>query len=235
MRIAIADRDPQLIAFLKEVVEHMGHSAALFSSATNLITQLQRDTFDLLILNWNLPDRAGPDILKWVGENLPIPPAIMVVSTGSDRVDIATALRAGADDFMIATDDRDMLEAHITALLRRSAHRVPTAGRVQLFGRYSFDRINQNASLDHGEIPLTSKEFALALLFFQNEQRALSRAYILDAVWNSVAGLPSRTLDMHVSRIRSKLRLRPENGYGLLTVFGFGYRLERFDAQLHHE
>ena len=229
MRVAIADRDPEVIAFLKEVVEHMGHRTAIFNSGMNLLTQLQRDTFDLLILRWNLPDRSCAELLSWAADNLTVPPAIMIVAVGADAVDTATVLHAGADDFLVLPENRDVLEAHIAALLRRSVNRVALPVRPQQFGRYRFDRQSESVSIDGEMIVLTSKEFALALLFFQNEQRALSRAYILDAVWNSVAGLPSRTLDMHVSRIRSKLQLKPQNGYGLLTVFGFGYRLERFE------
>jgi DNA-binding response OmpR family regulator len=220
MRVAIADRDPKVSTFLKEVVEHMGHRASVFSSGLHILTQLQRDTFDLLILSWNLSNRSCPEVLNWIADNLTIPPAIMVITT---------VLHAGADDFMVIPENRDVLEARIAALLRRSVSRVALPLRPQQFGRYRFDRQSESVSIDDKVIILTSKEFALALLFFQNEQRALSRAYILDAVWNSVAGLPSRTLDMHVSRIRSKLQLKPEYGYGLLTVFGFGYRLERFE------
>lgn len=228
MRVAIADRDPEVVNFLKEVVEHMGHRTAVFSSGLHLLTQLQRDTFDLLILSWNLPDRSCSEALNWVTDNLTFPPAIMVV-TGADGEDITTILHAGADDVLVIPEKCDVAEARIAALLRRSVNRLAQPLRPQQFGRYCFDRQNERASFDDEQIVLTSKEFALALLFFQNPHRALSRAYILDAVWNSVAGLPSRTLDMHVARIRSKLRLKPDNGYELLTVFGFGYRLERFE------
>lgn len=207
----------------------MGHHAAIFHSGLHLLTQLQRDTFDLLILGWNLPDRSCPEALNWVAENLTPPPPILVVTVGADVDDITTILHAGADDVLVTLESRDLTEARIAALLRRSVNRLAQPPRPQQFGRYTFDRQNERVSFDDEQIVLTSKEFALALLFFQNPHRALSRAYILDAVWNSVAGLPSRTLDMHVARIRSKLRLTPDNGYGLLTVFGFGYRLERFE------
>jgi DNA-binding response OmpR family regulator len=85
--------------------------------------------------------------------------------------------------------------------------------------------------LDSEEIPLTAREFALARMLFLNPHRAFSRAYILETLWNSVPDLPTRTLDMHISRIRSKLRLGPENGYRLQTIFGHGYRLEVFDKE----
>ena len=76
---------------------------------------------------------------------------------------------------------------------------------------------------------LTPKEFGLALLLFQNFDRALSRAYILEKVWGRNPDLLTRTLDAHISRIRVKLSLRPEAGFRLLPVYSYGYRLERLN------
>lgn len=230
MRIAIADMDLASVGFLRDVVQDMGHSASIFHSSPPLMLHLQRDTYDLLILGRAMFDGLGHDIVKWVHHNLSIPPAILMMTDGAAKADIAAALHAGADDYIVKPEDRGVVEARITALLRRGAGRKAMDGNVQIFGRYGFDQKNQAASLDGYDIALTAKEFALALLFFQNEQRPLSRSYLLDAIWNSVAELPSRTLDMHVSRIRAKLRLTPENGFRLFTVFGYGYRLERFEG-----
>jgi DNA-binding response OmpR family regulator len=73
---------------------------------------------------------------------------------------------------------------------------------------------------------LTAKEFELAEMFFKNTDRALSRHYIMQTIWQPTATYVTRTLDMHVSRVRTKLALRPENGFQIFTVFGYGYRLE---------
>jgi len=76
-------------------------------------------------------------------------------------------------------------------------------------------------------LDVTHKEFALALLFFRNMGRPLSRAYIHEAVWQRDTALPSRTMDTHVSRVRNKLQLKPEHGYRLVPVYSYGYRLEK--------
>jgi DNA-binding response OmpR family regulator len=78
-------------------------------------------------------------------------------------------------------------------------------------------------------VNLTQKEFDLALLFFRHLGRPLSRAFIRESIWMQEADVPSRTVDTHVSRVRSKLRLRPENGFRLLPVYNFGYRLEQIN------
>lgn len=231
MRVAIADRDPASAAYLLDVIQSMGHSASIFSSSMSAMTQLQRDTYDLLIIAERRPDGLAHDVLAWVQRNLSTPPAILMMAEEATKTDMANALHAGADDFIARREERCLLEARIAALLRRAAGRMPAAAAMESFGEYRFDRKTQTAFLEGRDMPLTAKEFALALLFFENAQRPLSRGYLLDAVWNSVAELPSRTLDMHVSRIRSKLQLTGEHGYRLFTVFGYGYRLEQVEGE----
>jgi DNA-binding response OmpR family regulator len=81
--------------------------------------------------------------------------------------------------------------------------------------------------MDGEQIDVTHKEFNLALLFFRNLGRPLSRAYIHESIWVRETAVPSRTMDTHVSRVRNKLRLRPENGFRLVPVYSYGYRLEK--------
>ena len=232
MRVAIADRDPETAHGLQKAVEDMGFGTAIFSSGSSLITHLQRDTFDLLILDWQLPARSGWEVLQWASSNLPVLPAIIVTNDSGRKEDITAALRSGADDYVTLPGDRDVLQARIAAVLRRSGRHAPAADEILCFGRYRFQRKKLQVTLEENEIPLTAKEFALALLLFQNEGRPLSRAYILETVWNSVAGLPSRSLDMHVSRVRSKLQLGPDKAFELVTLFGHGYRLDRTEERL---
>jgi DNA-binding response OmpR family regulator len=95
------------------------------------------------------------------------------------------------------------------------------------FGNYVFESRSGRLTMAGTHIQVTQKEFELALLFFRNLGRPLSRAYILEAVWASEVEIPSRTMDTHVSRVRSKLQLRPENGFRLAPVYSYGYRLEQ--------
>ena len=78
----------------------------------------------------------------------------------------------------------------------------------------------------NSDVALTNKEFELVDLFFQNRDKPLSRGYLLSRVWGGSEDLETRTIDVHVSRLRAKLDLKPENGFVIRTVFGFGYRMD---------
>ena len=100
-----------------------------------------------------------------------------------------------------------------------------------MYGKYELNRIDQTVTVEGDTVSLTAKEFELADLFFRNRDRTLSRNYIMETIWRTTAALATRTLDMHISRVRAKLDLRPENGFRIFTVFGYGYRLETIEVR----
>jgi DNA-binding response OmpR family regulator len=175
-----------------------------------------------------MPGMTGLEVIQWSQENLdPVPPAIVLTSR-ADKSDIVHALEAGADDFIVKPETANVIVARVGAALRRSRLRKGS-DFIARHGPYEFDKLASSVRLDGNSIALTAKEFGLIQLFFRNLNRPLSRSYIMQRVWGSVVDLPTRTLDMHVSRLRSKLELRPERGYGLQTVFGYGYRLDSLE------
>jgi len=231
MRIAVADDEETIRDFLSALLTQAGHRCSLFRDGKELMSALQRDTFDLIIVDWMMPNANGLELVRWARKILsPCPPVIMLTSR-SDKTDIVEALNAGADDYIIKPETEHVIIARVEAVMRRATNQPEKEQRIEQFGVYSFDRMTNAVLLNGEEIALTSREFQLARLFFQSPNRAFSRAYILETLWNSVPDLPTRTLDMHISRIRSKLRLGPENGYRLQTIFGHGYRLEAFEGE----
>jgi DNA-binding response OmpR family regulator len=226
MRIAILDDDQNLLDLTVATLVDAGHSCHPFTSGKAMMHQLHRESFDLLILDWQVPDLSGTEILHWVREKLSATLPVLFMTSRSSEDDIVTGLAAGADDYMIKPIRRAELIARVNALLRR-AYPTQTAAEIIQFGPYEFDVRSSRAKLNGEAIELTQKEFDLALLLFQNLGRPLSRAYILEAVWSRDIEIPSRTMDTHISRVRSKLDLRPENGYRLAPVYSYGYRLEQ--------
>jgi DNA-binding response OmpR family regulator len=230
MRIAVADDEETIRDFTANLLRESGYVCALFNDGKALVTGLQRDTFDLVIVDWSMPGLTGLEVIQWARSSLtPCPPFIMLTSR-LDKDDIVAGLAAGADDYIVKPEAPQVILARVEAVLRRVA---PTENPVRLetFGAYCFDKMTETVRLNGQDITLTSREFGLALLLFRHTNRAFSRAYILETLWNSVGDLPTRTLDMHISRIRSKLGLSPENGYRLQTVFGYGYRLETYGQE----
>ena len=209
MKIAVLDDDQVQLQAISQVIENAGFRPSPFSRGHALISALRRDTFDLLILDWNLPDRSGIEIVGWVRANLTPPPPMLLVTSRVEDEDVVEALNAGADDYLDKPLSPTVLEARVRALLRRAYEHTTTVLR------------------DGETIAMTPKEFALARLLFRNTHRALSRTYLLETIWGNEPHLNSRSLDMHISRVRSKLNLRPQNGYRLTPVYSYGYRLER--------
>ncbi len=226
MKIAILDDDPVQLEFVSEVVQDAGYRATLFSRGQALISALRKDTFDMLIVDWNLPDRSGLEVLAWARTNLkPAPPMLLVTSRAEDE-DVVAGLDAGADDYLPKPLSKPVLAARINALIRR-AYSQPTTPGVETYDGVTFHESAGAVTRDGQSVALTAKEYALALLLFRNLHRALSRTYILETVWGNEPDLNSRSLDMHISRIRNKLELRPERGFRLTPIYSYGYRLER--------
>lgn len=196
--------------------------------ARHLLRDLRLQSFDLLILDWTLPDISGPSVVKWVREDLASRIPILFVTNRSDEADMVAGLAAGADDFMVKPIRGAELEARVRALLRRA---YPSQHEVELhFGPYHFFPQSRTLQVDGETIDLKHREYELALFLFQNLGRLLSREHLREAVWGRGPDEPSRSLDTHISRLRTKLSLRPSNGFLLSAVYGLGYRLETVEV-----
>jgi DNA-binding response OmpR family regulator len=225
MRVVIADDEPDVVSFLRSIVEGQGHVAVSFSDGNLLSHALMRETFDLLILDWNIPGKDGLATLQWMKDSLTERPPVIMMTNRSAKKDISDALNAGADDYITKPEDRSVVAARINAMLRRNAG-AGAFDTKATYGKYILNRMEQSVEWGGKTVSLTAKEFELADLFFRNADRTLSRNYLMETIWRTTAALATRTLDMHISRVRSKLDLQPENGFRIFTVFGYGYRLE---------
>jgi DNA-binding response OmpR family regulator len=225
MLVVIADDEPDVVYHLKGIVEELGLTAVGCTDGDALMQTLARDTCDLLMLDWNMPGKDGVEVLKWMQGALPERPPVLMITNRSAKKDIIEALNAGAADYICKPEDRAVIAARISAMFRRGVIGSSFDSEAT-YGIYRLNRIEQTASVGGQTIKLTAKEFDLADLFFRNMNRTLSRDFIMETIWRTTADLATRTLDMHISRVRSKLKLQPENGFRIFTVFGYGYRLE---------
>jgi DNA-binding response OmpR family regulator len=203
-----------------------------FSCSRKLISTLRVETYDVLIIDWNIPDGGVLDVISWTRATFRSTPPIIIISDLDSEDSIIQALNAGANDYIIRPFLPSDLLSRINVLLRRSSELAASAsGDNCEFPGYYFDLATEMVFAQGRCVPLTPKEFWLALVLFRNLHRALSRAYILEGVWGRNPDLPTRTLDIHISRLRKKLNLRPEHGFRLAPVYSYGYRLERFEPK----
>jgi DNA-binding response OmpR family regulator len=228
MRIAILQADASVDGSVREALEAAGHACEFLTDDKPLPTQLDRGSCGMLVIALPLPrpETSLPALLSSLQPDAaPRIPTLLIAERG-DEATIAEALDAGIDDYLIRPLRRGELAMRTRILLRRAYPELQAQDQF-VFEDYLFDLQQHRLTLAGQPIALTRKEFELALLLFRHLGRPLSRATMLETVWGGGADLPSRTVDTHVSRVRTKLGLEPRNGYRLAPVYSYGYRLER--------
>lgn len=224
MKVAILDHDRTVLDAVADLLEDAGYSCATFENGRQLFRALHRETFDLFIIDWNLPDLPGLNVLEWIRNQIGAQPPVLLLTNRMSDEDLVAGLRAGADDFVSKPYQPAVLLARVEALARRSTMNLSRT--TESYGPFDFELTSKSLRRRGEVVHLTPKEFSLALLLFRNLNRAVSRAYIFETIWGIDPDLSTRTLDIHISKIRAKLGLRPEAGYRLTPVYGYGYRLE---------
>lgn len=229
MRFAILEDSRSQAALLKTMVEELGHEGVVFASAREFRAGLETQRFDLLLMDWILPDGSGDELLGWVRERFGWSVPVIFVTARVAEGDVAAMLRLGADDYVCKPIRYMELAARIEALIRRKAlagTQAAPSERVSA-GNIALDPAARSALVDGVPVALTGKEFDLALLLLRNLGALFNRQTLLEKVWAVDAEIDTRTVDTHVSRLRRKLGLEPAKGWLLTTVYGHGYRLER--------
>ena len=230
MRIAILEDDPDQLALLSRWLVNAGHQVHGYLLGNVVLRNAARESFDLFMLDWEVPDISGVDVLRWIRSNLSMTVPILFVTVRDTEEDIVHALNAGADDYMIKPVRQSETLARLGALLRRAYPQKETT--QLLFPPYEFDTQAGTARLDGATVDLTHKEYDLAVLLFRNMDRLMSRGHLQETVWGRGVELATRSVDTHVSQVRKKLSLRGEHGFRITAVYNYGYRLKRVPDQL---
>ena len=231
MRIAIIDDDTALTSSVVTSFARNNWQCRAFADGRSFITTMHRESFDAYIVDWSLPDTSGLEVLRLIRARVPAGVSVLFLTARDAERDVIEALEAGADDFVVKPARMGELQARLRALGRRRLRLEPVADVFE-FDRFSFDLKTQKAWTGGREVELTQKEFLLAVLLLRNLGKPLSRGHIREAVWGRDSEIPSRTMDTHVSRVRTKLGLRPESDYLLAPVYSYGYRLEHLARAL---
>ena len=199
-----------------------GFSFSVYANANGFLKSVAKESYDLLILDWMLPDLDGLDVINRYRSLANGGPAVMVVTVKNEESDAVDALTRGADEYLRKPLRHREFVARIKALARRSQQR-----NLSDLEPFQIDRSSKKISV-HGEpITLTAREYELALFFFQRRDQLVSRNHILESIWGNDRLLLSRTVDTHISRLRRKLKLDGGSGWRLISVYRRGYSLQK--------
>ncbi|WP_373190936.1 response regulator transcription factor [Halomonas sp.] len=224
MHIAVLEDDPDQLDFIDRCLEADQHTRVLMQRAGELHRRLQSEPFDLLILDWHLPDASGLEVMAHLRHGHAWSQPILFITAESKEDAVVTALEAGADDFLHKPLNPAELCARVKALGRRTSYAQVTAPLVLC--EYRLSRMPRGVEVQGELVILTEREYQLVNLFFSHPGQLLSRQFLLELVWGLPGDVQSRTLDTHISRLRRKLGLDGKRGLRLCSVYQFGYRLE---------
>ena len=227
LRIAILEDDPDQAEIVSLWLQDAGYTVASFLESAGFLRAVRRDSFDIYILDWIVPELSGIEVLRKLRGELNDNTPVIVATVKDKEQSIVRALEAGADDYLVKPMRRGELLARVAAILRRSGIGISPDNTFEA-EPYRLDINNQVVILNGEEITLTNREFGLAVLLFRNAGKLLSRSHILEAIWGiDYNNVSTRTVDTHVSRLRKKLRLNEDTGWKLISVYQHGYRVER--------
>ena len=224
MRIAVLQRDPVMRLLIEQVLLKAGHTCVAYDDGLAISKALARSTVDLLVLDWQGTRLSGAELLKSVrgvgGDRLPV----IFASNDTSEESIVRAFAGGADDYVTLPLRRAEFRERVTALLRRVYPDHFSAPTLAV-GPYHFDVRRQLVMLRGQPVPLSGTQYRLAMLFFSNIGRVMSRDHIFAMVWGREFREFTRTIDSHVSRLRLLLEIEPQNEFRLQPVYKSGYRL----------
>ena len=225
MRIALLEDDLATAELMSLWLESAGHVVSHYQDGESFKKAILKEAHDLLILDWLLPDTTGDQVLTWIRQSMGWQVPVVFITQKDSQDDIVAALNLGADDYMTKPVSAPVLQARITAVGRRY-QKDDSQNNVIDKDPFRFDIAGHEVTRDGELLPLTQKEFLLASFIFKNEGRLLTRSHIQEAVWGHSGSVTTRTIDIHISRIRKKLGL-DETPWRLSAIYHHGYRLER--------
>jgi len=224
-RILIIEDDARLAAMVTEYLAESGFRVIARETATEGLAALHREPFDALILDVMLPDRDGFALCSEIRAASDIP--VLMLTARGEATDRVVGLELGADDYLPKPFNPRELLARLRAILRRRKGAVGGAANALRFGRLEIDRGARTVRIDGDERSLTSYQFDLLAALADHAGRVLSRERLMDLVRGEALEAFDRSIDVHVSRIRSAIEDDPKKPRRIITVRGAGYVFAR--------
>lgn len=223
-RILIVEDEPSLSEPLSFLLRREGYDTEIAADGREALAAFDRDAADLVLLDLMLPGLSGTEVCRELRTRSAVP--IIMLTAKDSEVDIVVGLELGADDYMTKPYSTRELLARIRAVLRRLVDVEGVDDAVLEVGPVRMDVDRHAVSVGGGEVAMPLKEFELLELLLRNAGRVLTRGQLIDRVWGADYFGDTKTLDVHIKRIRSKIEKDPSEPTMLLTVRGLGYRFE---------
>ena len=225
-RVLVVEDEESFSDALSYMLEREGFETAVAASGSEALAEYDRGGADIVLLDLMLPGVSGTEVCRQLRSRGNVP--IIMLTAKDGEIDKVVGLELGADDYVTKPYSARELVARIRAVLRRrgeggeasSAEPVLEAGPVRM------DVERHVVAVDGEQVPLPLKEFELLEMLLRNPGRVLTRSQLIDRVWGSDYVGDTKTLDVHVKRLRAKVEPDPANPRHLLTVRGLGYKFE---------
>ena len=227
-RVLVVDDEPDIVALVAFHLARAGYRVSTAASGPEALEAARRERPALVVLDLMLPGLSGYDVL----ERLRAAPAtkqiaVLMLTARREEQDRVRGLSLGADDYLTKPFSPQELTLRVGAILRRIGGAAGAPSDVVSVGPIAVDRAAHRVMVDSREVELTPTEYKLLVLLIERRGRVQSRPHLLTTVWNGSPEVQTRTVDMHVQRLRAKLGAA---GGMIETVRGFGYRLRAMDG-----
>ena len=224
-RVLVVEDEESFSDALSYMLRKEGFEVAVAATGTSALTEFDRNGADIVLLDLMLPEMSGSEVCRQLRQKSHVP--IIMVTARDSEIDKVVGLEIGADDYVTKPYSPRELVARVRAVLRRNASEpaetmVPTlaAGPVRM------DVERHVVTVSGSSVALPLKEFELLELLLRNAGRVLTRGQLIDRVWGADYVGDTKTLDVHVKRLRSKIEPEPSTPRYIVTVRGLGYKFE---------
>ncbi|GAB3620964.1 winged helix-turn-helix domain-containing protein [Glutamicibacter endophyticus] len=221
-RILIVEDEESLSDPLSYLLEREGFEVNIADDGIVAVTEFERHGADLVLLDLMLPGQPGTEVIRQIRATSQVP--VIMLTAKDSEIDKVVGLELGADDYVTKPYSSRELLARIRAVLRRQGESDELISNVVTAGPVRMDVERHVVSVHNTEIAMPLKEFELLEMLLRNAGRVLTRGQLIDRVWGSDYVGDTKTLDVHVKRLRSKIEADPAVPEHLVTVRGLGYK-----------
>jgi two-component system, OmpR family, response regulator RegX3 len=223
-RVLIVEDEESFADPLAFLLRKEGFTAAVATNGTDALDEFDRNGADIVLLDLMLPGMSGTDVCKQLRQRSAVP--VIMVTARDSEIDKVVGLELGADDYVTKPYSARELIARVRAVLRRRGEAEELQPQVLAAGPVRLDVERHVVTVEGEDVSLPLKEFDLLEYLLRNVGRVLTRGQLIDRVWGADYVGDTKTLDVHVKRLRSKVEPDPADPRYLITVRGLGYKFE---------